>query len=247
MRLVLVRHGESEWNKKNLFTGWTDVELSDKGRLEAKAGGVALRNAGFDFDLTYTSYLKRAIHTLDIILDEMDRSWLPVTKHWKLNERHYGSLQGLNKEETAKRFGDEQVLLWRRSYDTLPPLLDKGDDRAPHNTIMYRKVDSKRLPLGESLETTIDRVIPYFNKHIKPKVMDGTRVLIVAHGNSLRALIKYFEDLTDKEIMDVNIPTGIPLIYEFDEDFHVNRKYYLADETTLKKEMDSVKNQGKSK
>ncbi|NLL74723.1 MAG: 2,3-diphosphoglycerate-dependent phosphoglycerate mutase [Erysipelothrix sp.] len=247
MKLVLVRHGESEWNRKNLFTGWTDVELSDKGRLEAKTGGAALRDAGFDFDVCYTSYLKRAIHTLDIVLDEMDRSWLPVHKDWHLNERHYGSLQGLNKEETAERFGEEQVHIWRRSYGTLPPLLDEDDDRSPHNMIMYRGASTKKLPLGESLETTIDRVIPYFNKHIKPKVQEGTRVLIVAHGNSLRALVKYFEELSNDEIMDVNIPTGIPLVYEFDEDFHVNKKYYLADEATLKEEMDSVKNQGKSK
>lgn len=245
MKLVLIRHGESEWNRKNLFTGWTDVELSDKGRVEAKLGGQALRNAGFDFDICYTSYLKRAIHTLDIVLDEMDRSWLPVYKDWHLNERHYGSLQGLNKEETAERFGEKQVLLWRRSYDVMPPLLDEDDDRAPKNMIMYRDIH-KKLPLAESLETTIDRVIPYFNKHIKPKIVDGTRVLIVAHGNSLRALVKYFEELSDEEIMEVNIPTGIPLVYEFDEDFHVNKKYYLADEATLHKELEAIKNQGKT-
>lgn len=248
MKLVIVRHGESEWNQKNLFTGWADVELSDKGVEEAKQGGKLLKEAGFDFDIAYTSYLKRAIHTLDNILDELDRVWLPVVKSWKLNERHYGALQGLDKAETAAKYGEEQVLIWRRSFDVLPPALDKDDERAPRNMEAYRDVEDKDiLPLQESLKETIERAVPYFEEEIKPQMLAGKRVLIAAHGNSLRALVKYFDNMSDDEIMGVNIPTGVPLVYEFDNDFNVISKAYLGDQEALKAKMEAVANQGKAK
>ena len=245
MKLVLVRHGESEWNKLNLFTGWTDVDLSEKGHEEAKNAGKILKEKGFDFDVAYTSYLKRAIHTLNHVLDEMDRNWIPVIKSWKLNERHYGALQGLNKAETAEKFGEEQVLIWRRSFDVKPPALELTDERHPANAEMFRDVDKALLPANESLETTIERAVPYFNEVIKPDMQAGKRVIIAAHGNSLRALVKYFDNLTAEEIIKVNIPTGTPLVYEIDEDFNVVDKYYLADEEALKAAMDAVANQGK--
>ena len=192
MKLVLIRHGESEWNKLNLFTGWTDVDLSEKGHEEAKAAGRLLKAEGYDFDIAYTSILKRAIHTLNHVLDEMDRVWLPVVKSYKLNERHYGALQGLNKAETAEKYGDEQVKIWRRSYDVKPPALEPTDERAPQNQEMFRGIDPAELPLNESLETTVARVVPYFEEVIKADMKAGKRVLIAAHGNSLRALVKYF-------------------------------------------------------
>lgn len=226
-QLVLVRHGESEWNQKNLFTGWTDVDLSEKGKEEAYQAGKLLMEKGFEFDLTYTSYLKRAIHTLNIILDAMDRNWLPVTKDWHLNERHYGGLQGLNKKETADQYGEKQVLLWRRSYDVLPPKLAEDDDRYAQSSPAYQALKPEEIPQAESLKETIQRVVPYFESEIKPKMLAGKRILIVAHGNSLRALVKYFEDLTPDEILEVNIPTGSPLVYEFDENFAFTNKYYL--------------------
>lgn len=244
MKLLLVRHGESEWNKKNLFTGWTDVDLSDTGHEEAKQAGKILLKEGYDFDICYTSYLKRAIHTLDHILDEMDRSWLPIVKTWKLNERHYGALQGLNKAETAQKYGEDQVKIWRRSYDVLPPALIETDERNPRNQETYRKVDASLLPVCESLETTIQRVIPYFNEVIKKDMQQGKRVLIAAHGNSLRALVKYFDHLNEDEIVNVNIPTGVPLVYEFDEDFQVIDHYYLGDQETLKAKIEEVALQG---
>ena len=226
-QLVLIRHGESEWNQKNLFTGWTDVDLSEKGKEEAYQAGKLLQEKGFDFDLTYTSYLKRAIHTLNIVLDAMDRNWLPVTKDWHLNERHYGGLQGLNKKETAEQYGDEQVLLWRRSYDVLPPELALDDPRSAKNSLAYQTLKPEEIPNHESLKETVKRVIPYFEAEIKPKILDGNKILIVAHGNSLRALVKYFENLSSEEILKVNIPTGSPLVYEFDEKFDFIQKYYL--------------------
>ena len=247
MKLVLVRHGESEWNKLNLFTGWTDVDLSEKGHEEAIAAGRLLKAEGYDFDVCYTSYLKRAIHTLNHILDEMDRVWLPVTKTWKLNERHYGALQGLNKSETAEKYGEEQVKIWRRSFDVKPPKLEETDDRNPANQAIYASVNPKELPLTESLETTIERVVPYFENVIKKDMKAGTRVIIAAHGNSLRALVKYFEDLSKDEILGVNIPTGVPLVYEFDDNFKVIRKYYLGDQEALAAKMAAVANQGKAK
>ena len=247
MKLVLVRHGESLWNKENLFTGWTDVELSEKGRIEARRGGKLLQEANLDFDLAYTSVLKRAIHTLDIILDEMDRSWLPVIKDYRLNERHYGALQGLNKSETAKKYGEAQVLIWRRSFDVKPPKLELKDDRAPLNQLPYQKLDKDKLPLHESLKETIERVMPYFEREIKPRMLDGERILIVAHGNSIRAMVKYFENLSDDEIIGINIPTGVPLVYEFDENFKVQSKAYLGDTETIEKEMAKVAKQGLAK
>jgi len=247
MKLVVVRHGESEWNKKNLFTGWTDVGLSEEGIKESKRAGELLRNDGFDFDIAYTSYLKRAIHTLNNVLDVLDRNWLPVVKSWKLNERHYGALQGLNKAETAIKYGDEQVLIWRRSFDVLPPPLDPNSDQAPRNMIAYRDVEDKDiLPVHESLKETIERVIPYFEENIKPQMARGKHVLVSAHGNSIRALVKVLDGFSDTEIIKVNIPTGIPLVYEFDENFEVINRYYLGDQETVKAEMDEVAKQGKT-
>lgn len=245
MKLVLVRHGESEWNKKNLFTGWMDVDLSEKGHEEAKAAGQLLKAEGYDFDVCYTSYLKRAIHTLNHILDEMDRAWLPVVKTWKLNERHYGALQGLNKSETAEKYGEEQVKIWRRSFDIKPPVLDENDDRSAKKQPMYRDVDKALLPDNESLETTIERAVPYFEEVIKKDMEAGKRVIIAAHGNSLRALVKYFDGLSNDEIINVNIPTGTPLVYEFDDNFKVVNHYYLGDQEALKAKMEAVANQGK--
>ena len=246
-KLVLVRHGESEWNKLNLFTGWTDVDLSEKGHEEAAAAGKLLKAEGYDFDVCYTSYLKRAIHTLNHILDEMDRVWLPVTKTWKLNERHYGALQGLNKSETAEKYGEEQVKIWRRSFDVKPPKLEATDERNPANQAIYASVDPKELPLTESLETTIERVVPYFEDVIKKDIKAGKRVIIAAHGNSLRALVKYFDNMSKDEILGVNIPTGVPLVYEFDDNFKVTKKYYLGDQEALAAKMAAVANQGKAK
>ncbi len=245
MKLVLIRHGESEWNKLNLFTGWTDVDLSEKGHEEAKNAGKLLKESGYDFDVCYTSYLKRAIHTLNHVLDEMDRNWLPVIKTWKLNERHYGALQGLNKAETAEKYGEEQVKIWRRSFDVKPPALEPSDERAAGNQAMFRNVDPADLPLTESLETTIERVVPFFNEVIKKDMEAGKRVVIAAHGNSLRALVKYFDNVSSEEIIGVNIPTGVPLVYEFDENFNVVDHYYLGDQQALKAKMEAVANQGK--
>ena len=247
MKLVLVRHGESEWNKLNLFTGWTDVELSDTGREEAAAGGKALREEGFDFDICYTSRLKRAIHTLNIILDQLDRAWLPVVKSWKLNERHYGALQGLNKAETAEKYGDEQVKIWRRSFDVQPPALEPGDERDPHALEMFRDVPADELPYTECLKDTIARAWPYFEDEILPQMKAGKRVLIAAHGNSLRALVKQFDHLSDDEIVGVNIPTGVPLVYEFDKDMNVLSKRYIGDAATIEAKINAVANQGKAK
>ena len=248
MKLVLIRHGESEWNKLNLFTGWTNVDLSEKSHEEAKNAGRLLKEQGFDFDVCYTSILKRAIHTLNHVLDEMDRVWLPVIKDYHLNERHYGALQGLNKAETAEKYGEEQVKIWRRSFDVKQPALDPEDERAPQNQAMFRTEPKEELPLNESLETTIERVVPYFENVIKEDMKAGKRVLITAHGNSLRALVKYFDNLSDDEIIGVNIPTGSPLVYEFDDSFNVVNHYYLGmSEDELKAKMDAVAQQGSAK
>lgn len=247
MKLVLIRHGESEWNKLNLFTGWTDVELSEKGVEEAKEGGKALVAAGFDFDICYTSYLKRAIHTLQFVLDALDRNWLPIVKTWRLNERHYGGLQGLNKAETAEKYGEEQVKIWRRSFDIAPPVLAEDDPRCPYLQTPYRGVEQTALPRTESLKDTIGRAVPYFESVIKKDMLAGKRVLIAAHGNSLRALIKYFEHLSDEEIMQVNLPTGVPLVYEFDDNFNVLSKTYLGDLEKINAKINAVANQGKAK
>lgn len=247
MKLVLIRHGESEWNSKNLFTGWTDVDLSENGEREAETAGRLLRENGFDFDICYTSYLKRAIHTLNIALRELDREWLPVIKSWKLNERHYGTLQGLNKAETAQKYGEQQVKVWRRSFDVPPPLLSEDDSRNPKFQEQYRTVNPMDLPRGESLKDTIARVVPYFEEAIRRDCEDGKRVLIAAHGNSIRALVQHFENLSKEEIMETNIPTGIPLIYEFGPNWKVGRKYYLGNEDLVRAKMQSVANQGKAK
>ena len=246
-KLVLIRHGESEWNKLNLFTGWTDVDLSEKGVEEAKNGGKLLKEGGYDFDLAYTSYLKRAQRTLNLVLESMGKTNLPIIKAWQLNERHYGALQGLNKSETAEKYGEAQVKIWRRSYDVPPPALEFTDKRAPINDPLYANVDKNLLPLTESLKITVERAVPYWEKEIKPKVKEGKKVIIAAHGNSLRALVKYFDNMSDAEITEVNIPTGTPLVYEFDDNFKVIKKYYLGDQEALKAKMAAVANQGKAK
>ena len=245
--LVLIRHGESEWNLENRFTGWTDVDLTEKGISEAKSAGRLLRESGFDFDLCYTSYLKRAIHTLNHVLDNMDRVWLPVQKSWKLNERHYGALQGLNKSETAEKYGEEQVRIWRRSFDVKPPVLDPEDERSPKLQEQYRGVKPENLPLTESLKDTVARVVPYYEKEILPEMRCGKRVLIAAHGNSLRALIMYFEKLTEEEIVSVNVPTGTPLVYRLDDEGKVIEKSYLGDQEAIAAKMKAVAAQGKAK
>lgn len=246
-KLVLVRHGESEWNKENRFTGWTDVDLSDKGRGEAKQAGQLLKQEGFTFDFAYTSVLKRAIHTLWNVLDQMDLQWLPVEKSWKLNERHYGALQGLNKAETAEKYGDDQVKLWRRGFAVTPPELTKEDERYPGHDPRYAHLDPKDLPVTESLATTIDRVIPYWTQVIKPRVAKGERVIIAAHGNSLRALVKYLDNLSEDEILELNIPTGVPLVYEFDEKMNPTKRYYLGNAEEIAAKAAAVANQGKAK
>lgn len=245
--LVLIRHGESEWNKLNLFTGWTDVELSEKGKEEATNGGKLLKEAGFHFDVAYTSYLKRAIHTLNRVLEAMDQEYIPVYKTYKLNERHYGALQGLNKAETAEKFGEEQVKIWRRSYDIQPPALKPTDPRNPALQDAYKGVAKEELPLTECLKDTVARVVPYFEEVIKKDMIDGKKVIVAAHGNSLRALVKYLENISDEDIVNLNIPTGVPLIYELDENFKVLSKRYLGDQEAISKAMEAVKNQGKSK
>jgi 2,3-bisphosphoglycerate-dependent phosphoglycerate mutase len=246
-KLVLLRHGESVWNKENRFTGWTDVDLSEQGRAEATKAGKVLKDAGFVFDLAYTSVLKRANRTLWMALDEMDLTWIPVFPHWRLNERHYGALQGLNKAETAAKFGDEQVLIWRRSYDIPPPALEASDERFPGRDPRYQNLSSAELPLTECLKDTVARFLPYWHEVIAPTVAAGKRVIIAAHGNSLRALVKYLDNIGDKEIVELNIPTGMPLVYELSDDLRPLRSYYLGDPAEVAKAMQSVANQGKAK
>ncbi len=246
-KLVLVRHGESDWNRENRFTGWTDVELSETGVAEAHEGGRLLRDGGYVFDVAYTSVLKRAIHTLDIVLQEIDQVWLPVHKTWRLNERHYGGLQGLNKSETAAKHGEEQVHIWRRSYDVPPPELEPSDPRNPRNDARYRNVPLKDLPLTECLKDTVERFLPYWFEVITPAIHSGKRVLIAAHGNSLRALVKYLDKIPDDEIVGLNIPTGVPLVYELDDYLNPLKHYYLGDQDELKKKMEAVAAQGKAK
>ncbi|MFA7223106.1 MAG: 2,3-diphosphoglycerate-dependent phosphoglycerate mutase [Bacilli bacterium] len=245
--LVLIRHGESEWNKLNLFTGWTDVDLSDKGVEEAKQAGLLLKKDGYHFDVAYTSYLRRAIHTLNYVLAGMEEEFIPVYKSWKLNEKHYGALQGLNKADTAAKYGDEQVKVWRRSYDVPAPAVAEDDPRNPALQAPYRDVDKKLLPRTECLKDTVERVVPYFEETIKPQIKAGKRVVIAAHGNSLRALVKYLEHISDNDIVSLNIPTGVPLVYELDEKFNVISKKYLGDQEAIKAAMNAVANQGKAK
>ncbi|MCY7345824.1 MAG: 2,3-diphosphoglycerate-dependent phosphoglycerate mutase [Pyrinomonadaceae bacterium] len=246
-KLVLIRHGESEWNKENRFTGWKDVDLSEKGRAEAKAAGQLLKAEGYTFDEAYTSVLKRAIRTLWIVLDEMDLMWLPETKSWLLNERHYGGLQGLNKAETAAQFGDEQVLIWRRSYDVLPTLLEETDERYLGKDVRYANIEAGKFPPAEALKQTVERVVPYFETEIMPKVKAGKKLIVAAHGNSLRALVKYLNAVSDEDIVQYNIPTGIPLVFEFDEAMKPVKSYYLGDDAAIKAAQEAVAKQGKAK
>jgi 2,3-bisphosphoglycerate-dependent phosphoglycerate mutase len=246
-KVVLLRHGESEWNKTNRFTGWTDVELTEKGVEEAKTAGRLLKAEGFDFDMAYSSLLKRAIRTLWLVLDEMELLWLPIERNWRLNERHYGALQGLNKAETAAQYGDEQVLVWRRSYDTPPPALEKSDERYPGHDRRYANLDDADLPVTECLKDTVARFLPYWHGTIAPAITSGKRVIVVAHGNSIRALVKYLDNISDADIVELNIPTGVPLVYELDVDLKPIKSYYLGDQEAIKKAVEAVANQAKSK
>jgi 2,3-bisphosphoglycerate-dependent phosphoglycerate mutase len=246
-KLVLLRHGESTWNEENRFTGWTDVDLSKKGLEEARNSGRLLRENGFVFDVAYTSVLKRAIRTLWIALDEMDQMWIPINLSWRLNERHYGALQGLNKAETAAIYGDEQVRIWRRSYDIRPPALTTQDDRYPGSDPRYLSMAKEDIPLSECLQDTVTRFLPYWNETIAPALRSGQRVIIAAHGNSLRALVKYLDNISDGDILELNIPTGIPLVYELNDDLKPIRNYYLGDQLEIEKAQQAVANQGKSK
>lgn len=246
-KVVLLRHGESTWNKENRFTGWTDVDLSEKGLHEAKQAGRTLKAEGFKFDLAYTSVLKRAVRTLWFVMDEMDLMWIPVIRNWRLNERHYGALQGLNKAETAKKYGDDQVKIWRRSYDIPPPALEKEDERYPGFDLRYKDLTDTELPLTECLKDTVARFVPYWENTIAPSVKAGKKVLITAHGNSLRALVKYLDNIPENEIVELNIPTGIPLVYELDENLKTIKSYYLGDQEEIAKAASAVANQGKAK
>ncbi|MDD5449990.1 MAG: 2,3-diphosphoglycerate-dependent phosphoglycerate mutase [Candidatus Omnitrophica bacterium] len=246
-KLVLLRHGESTWNRENRFTGWTDVDLSEKGIEEAKSAGMALKKEGFIFDVAFTSVLKRAVRTLWIVMDEMDLMWIPVYNSWRLNERHYGALQGLNKSEMAQKYGEEQVLIWRRSYDTRPPALEETDPRHPGKDPRYKDLAKKEIPTTECLKDTVKRFLPYWHKTIAPAVKSGKRVLVSAHGNSIRALVKYLDNISDKDIVGLNIPTGLPLVYEMDDRLRPVRHYYLGDPEQVKKAMQAVANQGKAK
>jgi 2,3-bisphosphoglycerate-dependent phosphoglycerate mutase len=247
MKLVLIRHGESTWNKENRFTGWTDVDLSDRGREEARQAGQLLRAQGFTFDVAYTSVLKRAVRTLWLVLDEMDLMWLPVHNSWRLNERHYGALQGLNKSETAAKFGEDQVKIWRRAYDIPPPPLEKADPRFPGRDPRYAGLRPEELPVTECLKDTVARFLPFWHDTLAPAVRSGRRVLVAAHGNSIRAMVKYVDNVSDAEIVEVNIPTGIPLVYEFDEQLRPLKHYYLGDPEAVARAMQQVASQGKAK
>ena len=245
-KLVLIRHGESTWNLENRFTGWTDVDLTPTGVEQAKHAGVLLKEAGLDFDIAYTSVLKRAVWTLWHCLDQMDRTWLPVVNAWRLNERHYGALQGLNKADTAKKFGDPQVLIWRRSYDIPPPALDPSDPRSERSDPRYANLDAELVPLTECLKDTVARVLPFWDETIAPAIKSGQRIVISAHGNSIRALVKYLDGIGDNEIVGVNIPNGIPLVYELDADLNPIKSYYLGDPEAAAKAAAAVANQGKA-
>jgi 2,3-bisphosphoglycerate-dependent phosphoglycerate mutase len=243
--LVLLRHGQSTWNLENRFTGWTDVPLTDEGRAEAGRAAELLTEGGYKFDLVYTSLLKRAIHTMELVTNKMDLHWVPVVRHWRLNERHYGALQGLDKRETAARHGDDQVLLWRRSYDTPPPALEASDERAPIQDARYKHMPKDALPLTECLKDVVIRMLPLWHDTIAPQILDDKRVLIVAHGNSLRALIKHLDNIPDDQIVELNVPTGIPLVYELDADLKPIRSYYLGDQEAAAAAAAAVANQSK--
>jgi 2,3-bisphosphoglycerate-dependent phosphoglycerate mutase len=246
-QIVLIRHGESVWNLENRFTGWTDVGLTERGNQEAHTGGKALKSAGFTFDLAYTSVLKRAIHTLWIVMEEMELEWIPVVRAWQLNERHYGALQGLNKAEMAVKFGEEQVKIWRRSYDIRPPALEQDDPRHPRFDPRYAGLTPEELPASECLKDTVNRMLPFWHNTIAPSVKAGKKVVIAAHGNSLRALVKYLDNISDADIVGLNIPTGIPLVYDLDDNLRPIKSEYLADEETVRKAAEAVANQGKAK
>ena len=246
-KLVLLRHGESQWNMENKFTGWADVDLTEKGKEEAKAGGELLKNEGYTFDKAFTSVQKRAIRTLWIALDGMDLMWIPVERSWKLNERFYGGLTGMNKAETAKKYGDDQVLIWRRSYDVPPPELDKSSEYYPGKQARYASLTEEELPTTECLKDTVERVVPYFESTIAPEIKAGKKLIIAAHGNSLRALVKYLDDISEEEILKLNIPTGVPLVYELDENLKPIKHYYLGDQEALAAKLQAVANQGKAK
>ena len=246
-KVVLLRHGESTWNQENRFTGWTDVDLSEKGIVEAHRAGQMLKSEGWTFDVAFASVLKRAIRTLWIALDEMDLMWIPIQNSWRLNERHYGALQGLNKAETAEKFGEEQVKIWRRSYDIQPPALTVDDRRWPGHDPRYHTLAPQDIPLTECLKDTVARFLPYWHQAIAPVVRSGGRVIIAAHGNSLRALVKYLDDMSDEAIIDLNIPTGVPLVYELDGDLRPLKHYYLGDPEEIRKAQEAVSKQGKAK
>ena len=246
IKLVLLRHGESIWNKENLFTGWTDVDLSDQGKAEAKRAGELLKAEGFTFDVAFTSVLKRAIRTLWFTLDELDLMWIPVVHSWRLNERHYGALQGLNKAQTAAKYGDDQVLIWRRSYDVPPPALETSDPRYPRTDPRYRDLSPSELPMTECLKDTVARFLPYWHQPIVPTIQAGKKVIIAAHGNSLRALVKYLDKISDEDIVGLNIPTGVPLVYELTEQLEPIRHYYLGDPEEVARAAAAVANQGKA-
>ena len=245
-KLVLIRHGESTWNLENRFTGWTDVALTPTGVAQARQAGRLLREGGYEFDVAYTSVLKRAIHTLNLALEEMDRDWLPVLKHWRLNERHYGALQGLNKADMAKQYGDAQVLVWRRSYDTPPPALEATDPRSERADPRYAKLAPADVPLTECLKDTVARVMPFWNESMAPAIRAGKRLVVAAHGNSIRALVKYLDGISDADIVGLNIPNGIPLVYELDADLKPTRHYYLGDAQAAAQAAAAVANQGKA-
>ena len=245
-KLVLIRHGESTWNLANRFTGWTDVDLTPTGVEQAKNAGHLLKAEGFEFDVAYTSVLKRATRTLWHVLDEMDRTWLPVVNSWRLNERHYGALQGLNKAETARQYGDAQVLAWRRSYDTPPPALEASDPRCERTDVRYAKLKPEQIPLTECLKDTVERVMPFWNEALAPALKAGKSIVVAAHGNSIRALVKYLDKISDHDIVDLNIPNGIPLVYELDDDLQPIRHYYLGDPAVAAKAAAAVASQSKS-
>ena len=246
-KLVLIRHGESQWNRENRFTGWHDVDLTETGIAQAKTGGQLLKEAGFGFDIAFSSVLTRAIKTLNIVLEEMQQLYIPVERHWRLNERHYGALTGLDKAETAAKHGEDQVKIWRRSFDVPPPLVDEDSEHFPGHDPRYSHVDKRILPRAESLALTIDRVLPYWHDAIRPVIQSGQRVIIAAHGNSLRALVKYLDGMSNEEVLELNIPTGVPLVYELDADMQPISKQYLGDADAIKAMMDAVAKQGQSK
>ncbi len=246
-KLVLIRHGQSEWNKLNLFTGWTDVDLTEQGIKEAQNAGKVLKEEGFTFDVAYTSVLKRAIKTLSYALDEMDLLWIPVHKSWRLNEKSYGALQGLNKAEVAKKYGDEQVLMWRRSYDVQPPMIEEKDERHPKHEARYNDLKDEEKTAGESLKDTYNRMLPEWHNTIAPAIKEGKKVVIVAHGNSLRSLVQYLDSMSEEAILKLNIPTGVPLVYELDKDLKPIKHYYLGDQEAINAAISGVANQGKAK